>query len=71
MAPISPSIGPPSPNTVSRNASLLKGARSPYSCPTPRYMTGVDVIFTTDRAAPPRASASLFVRIEPLNFTCS
>ena len=34
-------------------------------------MTGVDVTLTTDRAAPPRASASLFVRIDPLNLTCS
>ena len=29
------------------------------------------MIFTIDNAAPPRASASLFVRIEPSNFTYS
>ena len=42
--------------------------RSGYSCPTPTYMTGVEVTFTMDSAAPPRASASLLVRIEPSNF---
>ena len=50
---------------------MSNGLRSPYSWPTPTYMTGVDVTFTMESAAPPLASASVFVRMAPSNFTCS
>ena len=56
-----------SPNSTSRNDSFLNGSRSPYSWPTPRNSMGLDVTFTIDRAAPPLASASLFVSMEQSN----
>ena len=59
------------PKTVSRKVFLSKGFRSGYSCPTPTNITGVDVTLTIDNAAPPLASASLFVRIEPWKFVCA
>ena len=59
------------PNTVSRKVFLSNGFRSGYSCPIPTNITGVAVTLTIERAAPPLASASLLVKMEPSNFVCS
>ena len=56
-----------SPNSIPKKDSFLKGSRSPYSWPTPKNSMGLDVTFTIDRAAPPLASASLFVSMEQSN----
>ena len=56
-----------SPNSIPRKDSFLNGSRSPYSWPTPKNSMGLDVTFTIDRAAPPLASASLFVSMEQSN----
>ena len=55
---------------ASKNLSLLNNSKSSYSCPIPKYMTGVLVTATIERAAPPRASASLLVKIAPSKVVC-
>ena len=59
------------PKTVSRNISLLNNFKSSYPCPVPTYITGFLVIETIESAAPPRASASLLVKIAPSKVVCS
>ena len=71
LAFISPLTSCRSPKSVSRNDSFRNGSRSGYSCPTPKKITGLDVTFAMDRAAPPLASASLLVSMDPSNFVYS
>ena len=64
---ISESTLPTLPNIASKKSSFLNSCRSGYSCPTPKNSIGRDVTLAIERAAPPLASASLFVNMEQSN----